>query len=110
MSRAECRNLFIVMLNVVMLNVIMLNVIMLNVIMLKVIMLNVIVLNVIMLKVIMLNVIVLNVVRLSVVAPTEMVYKFYTQGVYLIKRFCCKFKRSFLKAISFYNTKKLWLH
>ncbi len=39
---AECRDLFIAMLNVVMLSVVMLNVVMLNVVMLNVVMLNVV--------------------------------------------------------------------
>ncbi len=46
-SYAECRVLFIAMLNVVMLNVVMLNVVMLNVVMLNAVMLSVVVLNVV---------------------------------------------------------------
>jgi hypothetical protein len=44
---AECRDLFIVMLNVIMLSVLMLSVVMLNVVMLSVVMLSVIMLNVV---------------------------------------------------------------
>jgi hypothetical protein len=66
---AECRDFFIVLLNMVMLSVVMLNVIMLSVFMLNVIMLSVFMLNVIMLSVVLLNVIILNVIMLSVVSP-----------------------------------------
>ena len=48
---AECRILFIVMVNVVMVNVVMVNVIMVNVIMVNVIMVNVIMMNVVMVTV-----------------------------------------------------------
>jgi hypothetical protein len=77
---AECRDLYIVMLNPIMLNVIMLNVIMLRVIMASVIMLNVVMLNVVMLNVLMLNIIMLNVVMLIVVvlnvqAPKRLIYE-----------------------------------
>jgi hypothetical protein len=49
---AECRILFVVLLNDVMLNVIMLNVIMLNVIILSVVLLSVVMINVSMLSVV----------------------------------------------------------
>jgi hypothetical protein len=64
---AECRDLYIAMLNVVMLSVIRLNVVMLSVIRLNVVMLSVLRLNVFMLSVIR-----LNVVMLSVAAPLKL--------------------------------------
>jgi hypothetical protein len=67
---AECRVLFIVMLNVIMLTVVILIVIMLNVIMLSVIILIVILLSVVM----------LNVILLSVVASLMLILQNYSSS------------------------------
>jgi hypothetical protein len=64
---AECRHLFIVMLNVIMPCVSTLDVIMLSVSILVVITLNIYIMNVIMLNAIMLNVIMQNIIMLNVI-------------------------------------------
>ncbi len=64
---AECRVLFIIILNVIMLSVIMLSVIMLSVIMPSIIMLSAIMLSAVMLSIVMLYVVMLSAVMLCVV-------------------------------------------
>ncbi len=76
---AECRDLFIIVLNVVMLRVVQLNVVMLRVDQLNVVKLRVVQLNVVMLRVNQLNVIMLRVVQLNVVTQSVVV-PFYPMG------------------------------